>query len=319
MKPIDDPEHLDFIAFSAHKMYAPYGAGVLVGLKDVFNQGEPDIRGGGAVDLVTLDSVIWAPAPDRDEAGSPNIPGVIALMAAIKMLQQIGMETVAQHEAELTAYALRKFSKIPGIQLFGDKNPEKTHERVGLITFAIEGIPHNKVTAILGYEFGIGVRSGCFCAHPLVSILLGVGEYMKNEYKTMIEKGLVPNKPGMIRCSFGLFNTERDVDALIDALNEVIKGNYKGEYVQDSHGEYIPKNWSPDVFEEVISIKELERNLMQASLTCTSTDSNETLNEEKEDSEKNEEKGKLSRTDPVGVWGRLSSVREMIFKGPPFA
>ncbi|HZU87251.1 MAG TPA: aminotransferase class V-fold PLP-dependent enzyme, partial [Anaerolineaceae bacterium] len=95
MLSLDVPSHFDYVTISAHKMYAPYGTGALIGRRDTFAQGEPEYRGGGEVDIVTLDSVEWSEPPERDEAGSPNTPGAVALAAAITLLEEIGMDTVA--------------------------------------------------------------------------------------------------------------------------------------------------------------------------------------------------------------------------------
>ncbi len=116
MRSLDDPGHLDYVSISAHKMYAPYGTGALIGRRDTFNQGIPDYSGGGTVEIVTLEDVAWAGTPDRDEAGSPNTIGAIALAAAIQQLKEVGMTAIAEHEANLTAYSLRAFQKIPGIK-----------------------------------------------------------------------------------------------------------------------------------------------------------------------------------------------------------
>src|SRR5512140_3038999 len=104
MGDLNDPAHLDYVSISAHKMYAPFGTGALIGRKDTFERGEPEYRGGGTIEIVTIDNVEWSGAPERDEAGSPNVVGAVALAAAIKALNQIGMDVVADHEAELTAY-----------------------------------------------------------------------------------------------------------------------------------------------------------------------------------------------------------------------
>ena len=117
MRPLDDPAHLDFIALSAHKLYAPFGTGALVGRFDFFAKGDPDQRGGGTVEIVTLNDVIWAAPPDRDEAGSPNTVGAIALAAAIRQLMQVGMDEVAAHEARLTDYALRRLPHVEGVHI----------------------------------------------------------------------------------------------------------------------------------------------------------------------------------------------------------
>jgi cysteine desulfurase/selenocysteine lyase len=104
VKPDDDPEHLDFVALSGHKMYAPFGTGVLVGRRDIFLQGAPEYQGGGTVDIVTPDEVHWAGLPDREEAGSPNVVGAVATAAAARALMDAGMENVERHEALLTTY-----------------------------------------------------------------------------------------------------------------------------------------------------------------------------------------------------------------------
>jgi cysteine desulfurase/selenocysteine lyase len=174
MGPINSPRHLDFIALSGHKVYAPFGTGALIGPRAFFNRGDPDYRGGGTVDLVSLNEVQWSDTPERDEAGSPNVIGAVALAASLSLLKEVGMEAVAAHEAELTRYALQRLSSLPGLELFGCKNPDRTADRVGVIPFQVEGVPHAKVAAILGYEGGVGVRNGCFCAHPYVLKLLGI-------------------------------------------------------------------------------------------------------------------------------------------------
>jgi selenocysteine lyase/cysteine desulfurase len=106
---------IDFLAFSSHKLYAPYGAGALIAPRDAFSD-TPDQLGGGIVDLVTLDRVIWAGIPEREEAGSPNVPGVVALAAAIRRLREIGMDNIAAHEEALTAYApaIRELARCTG-------------------------------------------------------------------------------------------------------------------------------------------------------------------------------------------------------------
>ena len=145
-----------------------FGTGALVGRRDTFESGDPDQRGGGTVEIVTLDDVVWAEPPDREEAGSPNTIGAVAMAAALRQLQAIGMHNVAAHEAELTTAMLEKCADIPGLRIYGDANPKNASQRLGVIPMELAGISHFKVSSILGYEFGIGVRSGCFCAHPYI-------------------------------------------------------------------------------------------------------------------------------------------------------
>jgi selenocysteine lyase/cysteine desulfurase len=247
VRPLDDPQHLDFVVLSAHKMYAPYGSGALIGPRAFFQAGEPDVRGGGTVEVVTTDSVAWAGPPEKDEAGSPNVIGAVALMLAIAELEAIGMPAVAQHEAELTAYALEKLRTVPGVRLFGDTDPGRAAERLGVIPFQVEGISHFKVAAVLGYEFGIGVRSGCFCAHPYVLRLLGIDRERAEAVRKSILSGDRRQMPGMTRLSFGLYNTTEEIDRLLEALAIVAAGTFKGRYMQEpASGEFHPDGWAPD-------------------------------------------------------------------------
>ncbi len=241
MKPIDDPEHLDFVVLSAHKMYAPFGTGALIGPKSVFLESGPEYCGGGTVDVVTLEEVYWAGLPDRDEAGSPNVVGAVAMAAAAQQLMEVGMEQIAAHETELVAHALRRLREIPGIRIYGETDPARAHEKVGVIPFNVAGISHFKLAAILGYEGGIGVRSGCFCAHPYVVHLLQLGEAEAHTWRDQLLAGNKANMPGMVRMSFGCYNNEADIDRLIEMLHRVARGNYQDSYqVDTTTGEYEP-------------------------------------------------------------------------------
>jgi selenocysteine lyase/cysteine desulfurase len=247
MRPLDDPAHLDYVTISAHKMYAPFGTGALIGRRDTFEQGDPDQRGGGTVEIVTLDDVVWAGPPDRDEAGSPNTVGAVALAAAMTQLSAIGMDHVAAHEAELTEYALQKLAQIPQVHVYGDTDPARAADRLGVIPLALKGVSHFKAAAILGYEFGIGVRSGCFCAHPYILHLLGLSP---EEARLVRQRMLAKDKsemPGLIRASFGLYNSFEDVDGLIEALARIAQGDYQGVYTQEvATGEYHAAGWQPN-------------------------------------------------------------------------
>ena len=247
MRSLDDPAHLDYVAISAHKMYAPFGTGALIGRRDLFEHGDPDQVGGGTVSIVTLEDVVWAGPPDRDEAGSPNTIGAVALAAAICQLEAIGMEAVAAHEAELTEYSLRKLSALPGFKAYGDTDPDNVMNRLGVLPFNLEGLSHFLVAAILGHEFGIGVRNGCFCAHPYILHLLAL---TSEESQSVRENILAENKrdmPGLVRVSFGLYNTAAEVDALVEALEHITRGEYYGTYIQDiPSGEFHPSDWKPD-------------------------------------------------------------------------
>ncbi|MGE5401857.1 MAG: aminotransferase class V-fold PLP-dependent enzyme [Ignavibacteriales bacterium] len=244
MKPEGDPEHLDFVVLAGHKMYAPFGTGALVGPKEVFLQGKPEYSGGGTVNVVTMDEVYWGGTPDRDEAGSPNVVGAVAMATAAQVLMRTGMDKVAEHERELTAYCLERLSSIPGIKIYGETDPARAGEKVGVIPFNLDGVPHFLLAAILGYEGGIGVRSGCFCAHPYVVHLLHLNEEEAESWRIQLLGGDKSNMPGMVRISFGCYNTVEDIDKLVVMLEKISRGEYFGKYkLIKKSGEYIPEDF----------------------------------------------------------------------------
>lgn len=213
---------IDFLAFSGHKLYAPFGAGALVG---DLPAGEPLIRGGGAVDLVTLDDVRWLDAPERYEAGSPNVVGAVALGAACRRLRALGMQRVAAHERTLAAALASALEHVPGLRTY---TLWPDGDRVGVVTFTLAGYRHPELAAILSAEHAIGVRHGCFCAHPLIAHLLGA---------PLVEPH--GRRLGAVRASLGLGSTQHDLDRLVGALEEIAHEGPRGRYVHDAeHDEY---------------------------------------------------------------------------------
>lgn len=246
MEPETSPRHLDFIAFSAHKVYAPFGTGALVGPTAFFDQLEPDHRGGGTIEIVTLDSVMWTEAPERHEAGSPNVIGAVALTESLRVLSEVGMDAVAAHEAELTRYALGKFSAIHGLRLYGSTDPAHVTERVGVIPLELENLSHGKVAAILSFEGGVGVRDGCFCAHPYVLRLMHITEEEFREHQERVRHHDRSDLPGLVRVSFGCYNDFSDVDRAAEMFERITCGDYRGKYVVDkAHGTYFPQGFDP--------------------------------------------------------------------------
>jgi cysteine desulfurase/selenocysteine lyase len=233
MKPVDAPDHLDFVALSDHKMYSPFGVGALVGRRSIFDSGIPDRVGGGTVAFVTLDEVSWSEAPARDEAGTPNVVGAVALAAACEALEQIGFDTIAAHEAELTRYLLERIGEVPGLTVFGPAEPASAAERLGVVSFTLDGTPHGLVASILSCEAGIGVRNGCFCAHPYLLQLLHVPQDRASYIRERINAGDRSEVPGLVRVSVGLHNCREDVDRLIEMLARISTGEYEGDYVLD--------------------------------------------------------------------------------------
>jgi len=242
-----DPSHIDYLVFSAHKMYAPYGIGILVGNRRPFEEGDPDSVGGGTVDIVNLEEAYWTDLPDKEEAGTPDIIGVVALAKAIELIESIGWDRIIAHEAALTAHALRGLARIPKVIVYGNVDPERTVERLGVIAFDIDGMPHALVAAILSHEHGIGVRSGCFCAHLYVKSLLHVNDADARELERQILSRDRSRLPGTVRISFGIYNTIGEVDRFLAAITAIADGRCRGDYQLDAErGEYTPRGFACD-------------------------------------------------------------------------
>jgi selenocysteine lyase/cysteine desulfurase len=208
---------IDHLAFSGHKLYAPFGAGALVSRVPV--HGEPLLHGGGAIKLVTLDDVIWADAPDRYEAGSPNVIGAVAFAAACEALDKLGMDAIADRERALSAHLHDGLATIGGLTQLAlwPGHPD----RVGVASFTLHGHRAEDLAARLSTDYAIGVRHGCFCAHPLITRLLNVPEAEAQRLHEELRAGREPDLPGAVRASIGLGTTLADIDALIGALEAI--------------------------------------------------------------------------------------------------
>ena len=239
-RPIDTAAlDVDFVAFSGHKLYAPYGAGVLVGRPVWIGEGRPFLAGGGAVRFVTLEEVHWSGLPDRQEAGSPDVLGAVALGVACRTLQQVGMQALAAEEARLHAQAEERLRAIPGIQVHTLWDP--AHPRIGVLTFTLEGYPDGLLATILSAEYGIGVRHGCFCAHPLMVRLLGLPHGQVEALRERLRRDEPVELPGAVRASMGLGTTREDLDALVDAVETVAKEGPRWRYAPtEDRSDYVP-------------------------------------------------------------------------------
>ena len=238
------PTSADFVAWSGHKMYAPFGAGVLVGPRESFTEGDPFLAGGGAVDLVDLDEVVWTDPPEREEAGSPNVLGAVALHAAVDEFARIGWDAIRAHDDDIARRLHAGLGAIPGVRLLG---PSSTPGSLPVASFVVEGVSHALVAARLSAEHAIGVRHGCFCAHPYLLRLLDLSPTEVFEYQRAVRRGDRRRMPGAVRASAGLSTTADDVDLLVGAVAAVAGG---GEapfvYDQDEHtGDYWPRTDDP--------------------------------------------------------------------------
>jgi selenocysteine lyase/cysteine desulfurase len=215
------PAAPDFVAWSGHKMYAPFGAGALVGPRAAFAGGEPFLAGGGAVDLVDLDEVVWTAPPAREEAGSPNVVGAVAFGEAIAELHRIGWDAIGAHEARLASALRGGLASINGVGLLG---PALGTPTLAVATFTVRGMHHGLVAARLSAEWGIGVRHGCFCAHPYLLRLLGLGPKAVADARRQMMAGDRRAVPGAVRASCGLGTTVDDVRTLLDAVRALSEG-----------------------------------------------------------------------------------------------
>jgi selenocysteine lyase/cysteine desulfurase len=206
-----------------------FGAGALVGDARRLCERAPLLHGGGAIELVTADDVIWADAPQRHEAGSPNVVGTVALGAACRALLDLGMEAVATHERTLSNHLWSALRGIPGLRrltLWPDDA-----DRVGIATFNLDGYRHPLLAAILSAEHAIGVRHGCFCAHPLMTQLLGIPDEELARLAAELRAGRRPPLPGAVRASLGVGTTVDDIDRLLDALHEIATTAPRSHYL----------------------------------------------------------------------------------------
>lgn len=220
-------------------MYAPFGAGALVGPRDAFADGDPFLAGGGAVDLVDLDEVIWTDPPEREEAGSPNVLGAIALHEAIDEFERIGWTRIQEHDTVIANRLRSGLAAIPGVTLLG---PSLTTETLPLATFTVDGLHHALVAARLSAEYGIGVRHGCFCAHPYLERLLAIPDEQVRAYREAVLRGDRRTMPGAVRASASIATTPADVDRLIEAVGAIAGGSAPAvTYRQDEHtGDFWP-------------------------------------------------------------------------------
>jgi len=240
----DNPARdLDIVCLSGHKIYAPSSPGAVVTRRDLFAGVEPDEVGGGMVDDVYLDRYLTTDKfPDREEAGTPNIVGAIALATSLAALKRIGMDFIACEETALINRAVAELSAIDDVVVYGETDTAKCR-RAGAISVNIRGMHHALTAAILNDYFNIAVRNACFCAHPYVREMIAddLGEQMDGLTNEELE-ALAEMHRGMVRASFGIYNTERDVDALADALRQICadKDGYRAQYHEsDCGGEYL--------------------------------------------------------------------------------
>jgi selenocysteine lyase/cysteine desulfurase len=231
MHPADPEERLDAIFLSTHKFPGgPQGSGVLLAHRSLFRSRTPERPGGGTVEFVSAFdhlSVDYARRLDeREEGGTPSILGDLRAGIAFLVKEMIGPDRVLEHEKALAARAVERLSRHPKIRILG---PTKL-PRLAIVSFNIDGLHHDLVSALLDHLFGIQNRAGCSCAGPFGHRLLGLDRARSERYRALIARGILGIKPGWVRLSLPYYASEEDVDFILTAV----------EFVADHGLDFVP-------------------------------------------------------------------------------
>jgi selenocysteine lyase/cysteine desulfurase len=232
---------VDALAFSAHKVYAPFGLGVL-SLPHAILERDPVDPGGGSIDMV-VDSgdVVWAPAAERHQTGTWNATGIVALGASCAEILETGWDVIEGHERLLVAHTASVLAAVPGIRLTVPRPRYDTDDRIGTFPFVVEGLHHALVAAVLEHEHGIEVRAGTICNHRLVRRWIGVSDAEQERISAEIAAGDRLASYGIVRASLACHTTIDDVDRLAVALTSITTDGPKGRYrAAPEHETYEP-------------------------------------------------------------------------------
>jgi len=215
---------IDYLVLSGHKLYAPGSRGALIGRLATLSgcRCVTDV-GGGITEYVTIDDyALKDKVTAREEAGTPNIPGTIAMGLVAETLLTIGMDVVAEAEERLTRALLDRLGRIDEVMVYGTADL-RAAPRAGVVSFNVEGIDHGLVAAYLDDEHNIAVRNGCFCAQPYVRELLALHCDIAARYNRAMADGDRRDMPGMVRASLGIYSRPDDIAALGDALERLVR------------------------------------------------------------------------------------------------
>lgn len=213
---------IDAMALSAHKIYAPFGIGVLALPKNILERPPVD-PGGGSIDMLSEEGVVWASPATRHQTGTWNVTGIIALAASCEVISDYGWNNLLAHEQKLIKQMTKKLYAIPKIKTYIPAEKYIEDERIGTFVFNIDGYHHSLVSAILENEYGIETRAGTICNHRLVRDWVQVSDKEQREIEKAIQRGNRLATYGIVRASLGIQNSENDVQKFIDALKKIIE------------------------------------------------------------------------------------------------
>ncbi len=204
-----EADGIDYLAVSAHKIYAPFGCGILISGKGLLNYSKNEI--------ISL--------------GEENVSGIAALGKSLSLFSRVGMDIVEEDERQLTSYALNALSKVPGIKVYGVKTTDNKNfnNKLGVIVFELKRIMADGIAKKLSIDSGIGVRFGCHCAHIIIKHLLNIGPGLEKFQRLVVTMIPKVNLPGLTRVSFGIENTREDIDNLVVALENIVNKSKLGK------------------------------------------------------------------------------------------
>lgn len=220
-RPIDmQTQDINALAFSAHKIYAPFGLGILV-VPTKLLKNTPVDPGGGSIDMVSEHSILWGPPTTRHQTGTWNTTGIIALAESCRLISATGWDAINAHERELVQYVVEKITNIPGVHLHVPLNKYLEEDRIGTFPLTVSGYHHALVAAILEHEYSIETRAGTICNHRLVRRWFNVSDSEQKAIEQQISNGNRLASYGIVRASLGIHNTKSDIDALAEALTAI--------------------------------------------------------------------------------------------------
>ena len=249
-----DHSNADFWVFSGHKLYTPAAPGVMIAKRALLTKmTEQDLGGGSVEDVSFFDYRLNEDSTIKEESGTPNIIGSVALAATIEAIQQVGLETILEREIELMQSLITGINNLDGFVIYGDS----ALPRSAAVAFNHSEIEHGLLAAILNDYFCIAVRNECFCAHPYVSSLLKqeLWEIDLSDIKESDQEAVVNSRRGMVRASLSAYNTTEDIELLITALGSIVKNidDYRQYYRLNGDGSFshdsFRVNWRDELFD----------------------------------------------------------------------